>query len=51
MGKSQMITEILNACKANNCYTSGDLLLALAFRTESELKKICFELHINTSRK
>lgn len=46
MDKSAMINEILQACKANGVYTSGDLFFSLAFRSESELKRICQELHI-----
>ena len=47
MNKSAMIQEIILACKANNCPTTGDMFFALAFRTESELRKICDELCIN----
>ena len=48
MDKQAMITEILLAAKAGGCYMDGDILFALAFRTESELKTICSELNIST---
>ena len=50
MNKEEMIAEILLVCKANSVPNSGDIFLSLAFRTESELKSICHELHINTER-
>ena len=46
MTKNQMIQEILICCKANNVPTTGDLFFSLAFRTESELRSICQQLHI-----
>lgn len=48
MTKNQMIQEVLINCQANNVRTTGDLFFSLAFRTESELKKICSELGIAT---
>lgn len=48
MDKQAMIESILQTVKANNVYMSGDLILSLAFRTESELKAICSELYIKT---
>lgn len=48
MDKNQMIDEILIQCRANNVPTTGDLFFSLAFRSESELKVICQELHIKT---
>lgn len=48
MSKENMITEILLYCKVSNVPTTGDLLFALAFRSEAELKKICCELNIKT---
>lgn len=42
--------EILLTMKANNLYISGELWLTLAFRTESELKTICRELHIDPAK-
>lgn len=50
LNKSQMIDEILIQCKANNVPTTGDLFFGLAFRTESELKKMCTELNININQ-
>lgn len=50
MSKSSMVTAIIQTAKANNVHTGGDLFFSLAFRTEAELKKICSELHINTSK-
>jgi hypothetical protein len=47
MTKTEMIEKIIRNMKANSLYVSGDLFLALAFRTESELRTICAELHIN----
>jgi hypothetical protein len=44
--KQQMIQDILINAKANNVITDGDLFFALAFRTETELKKICQEMNI-----
>lgn len=46
MNKKNMIAEILLVCKANNIKSDGDIFLALCFRSESELIKICNELHI-----
>lgn len=46
--KKKLITAILQCMAANGLYISGDLWLALAFRTESELRQICRELHINS---
>lgn len=40
--------EIFITIKANGVPVTGDLFLALAFRTEDELRKLCAELHINT---
>ena len=48
MTKDEMIAEILLCVKANNLPTTGELFFTLAFRTESELKNICRELHIAT---
>jgi hypothetical protein len=45
--KKKLITAILQCIAANELYISGDLFFTLAFRTESELKAICRELHIN----
>jgi hypothetical protein len=46
----EMIGKILETVKANGVPTTGDMFLALAFRTESELRGICRELHIGTTR-
>jgi hypothetical protein len=46
--KEKLIAEILQACKANGVYISGDLFFALAFRTVEELKRIVKELHIKS---
>ena len=48
--KNRMIQEILLQCRANNTPTTGDLFFSLAFRTDSELKKICSELGIKNKR-
>ena len=48
--KEEMITEIMLCCRANNVPNDGDVFLALAFRTEPELIKICQELHIKTDK-
>lgn len=48
MNKQAMITDILQAIKAGGCYMAGDILLALVFKTETELKLICAELYIKT---
>lgn len=45
--KKNLITAILQCMAANGKYISGELFFTLAFRTESELKAICRELHIN----
>ena len=47
--KKDMITDIIQTSKAGGCYIDGDLFLALAFRSESELRTICTELHISTT--
>jgi len=44
--KKAMITDILLQCKANNTPATDKVGLALAFRSESELVKICQELNI-----
>ena len=44
--KDRLIQEILMVCKANDTPVTGDLFLALAFRTEAELIKIAAELYI-----
>jgi hypothetical protein len=41
--------EIMCCVKANGLPVTGDLFFSLVFRTESELKKICHELHIKTN--
>ncbi len=46
IGKKAMIEEIMICCKANEVPNLDDILLALAFRSESELIKICQELCI-----
>jgi len=46
MNKAKMIQEILIAYKAGGGYADGDIFLALAFRSESELIAICTELNI-----
>lgn len=48
MTREAMIGRILQTCAANNVYTDGDLFFSLAFRTESQLRALCRELHINT---
>lgn len=49
MPKEAMIQEIIQTCKAGGAYIGGDFFFALAFCSESELKKICADLNINTS--
>jgi hypothetical protein len=46
--KEELFHEIILNCKANNVYIGGDLVFALAFRTRSELVKMCQEMHIKT---
>ena len=41
-----MRQEIMINMKANKVPVTGKFWLALVFRTESELKKICQEMHI-----
>jgi hypothetical protein len=48
--KKNLITAILQCMAANGIYITGELFFALAFRTESELKQICRELHINPEK-
>ena len=48
MTKEDMITEILIRLKASGTHTNGEIFFGLAFRTESELRKICSKLNINT---
>jgi hypothetical protein len=47
--KERMIQDIINVVKANQLPTTGDLFFGLVFRSETELKKICQELHIKTN--
>lgn len=49
MSEENMRHAIMNTVKANNIAVTGDFWLMLIFRTNSELKKICHDLHINTS--
>lgn len=44
--KEGMRHDIMLCVKANGLPVDGDLWLTLIFRTESELKSICNELHI-----
>lgn len=44
--KQRMIQDILVTVRANGQPTTGDLYFALIFRTESELRAICRELHL-----
>jgi len=46
--KKVMRQEIMNVIRANGVPITGDLWFSLIFRTHSELKKICNELHIVT---
>jgi hypothetical protein len=39
--------EIMKAAQSKNMKVTGDFWFALIFRSESELKKIAQELHIN----
>lgn len=50
MNKKEMIEAILLNVKANGAPITGELFFSLAFRSESELKKICSELCISTSK-
>ncbi len=49
LSKEAMIHEIINNCKANDVYVSGDMFFSLAFKSESELHTICNELNIKNS--
>jgi len=58
--KEEMISEILLNCKNSNISNEGtgrrlipldELLLMLAFRDESQLKEICSNLHIKTTKR
>ena len=51
LDKKAMIKEIIFVAKANNICTSGDLLFSLVFKNESELIKICQDLHISTEER
>jgi len=44
--KSSLIQEILQVCVANGIRADGNLFFSLAFMSESNLKKICRDLHI-----
>jgi hypothetical protein len=46
--KGKLMNLILQNCVANDVRTTGDLFLGLAFRSNSELKKMCAEMCINT---
>lgn len=48
--KKNLIDAILLCMSANGLYISGDLFFMLAFRSESELKGIAQELHINIDK-
>lgn len=48
--KRELIQQILQVVKANNVPISADLLFMLAYRTESELREICHDLHIQVTR-
>jgi hypothetical protein len=47
--KAQMITDILQACVASGCYTSGELFFGLVAMNDEDLRKMCSELYIKTS--
>lgn len=44
-----LITDIMHVVKLSNVPKSDEILLALAFRSTSELKKIARELHIKVA--
>jgi hypothetical protein len=44
--KAAMRQNIMLNMRANNLPVTGEFWLMLVFRTESELKKICQEMHI-----
>jgi hypothetical protein len=46
LGKQEMMEEIMLSASASGYRIDGDVFFALAFRTESELRQICRELHI-----
>ena len=46
--KPDIIGDILLKCKANRVPNDGDIFLALAFKSETELKRIASELYIKT---
>lgn len=45
--KKKLITAILQCVAVNGLCNTGELFFTLAFKTESELKKIARELNIN----
>lgn len=47
--KGILRTEIMLTMKANNVYISGETWFNLVFMTESNLKTIAHELHIQTA--
>jgi len=49
MTKEEVIQEILLVCKAGNVCSIDEVLLALSFKTLSELVSIATELNIKTT--
>ena len=49
--KEVMRQEIMINMKANNLPVTGEFWLMLIFRTESELRQICHEMHIRPNGK
>jgi len=52
--KAEMIKEIIELCKSssrihNLFFDGADVFFTLAFRTDSELKKLCKQLNIKTN--
>ena len=48
--KKDLIQEILQCVSANDVPVTGELILGLVFRTESELRQIAQELHIQVKK-
>ncbi|MCG9576048.1 hypothetical protein L1D14_07325 [Vibrio tubiashii] len=42
-----LLTTILQALRAGQCYISGETVFSLVFKTEQELVAICRELNVN----
>lgn len=49
MTKKDLIKEILMKCKASGKFISGDLFLALAFRSKKDLIAICIDCGVKVT--